>query len=362
MNLAATPDSMARSAGGSRAAQPCSVRMLSDSDLQRWDDFVYGAPHATFFHRSGWKSVIEKAFGHRTYFLLAEAEGAIRGVLPLAEIKSPWFGHSLMSLPFCVYGGIVADSEGARTALDNAAQALARERGVDFLEYRNLRVTHPEWEQRDLYVTFRKELLRDDEENLQAIPRKQRAMVRKGIQAGLAAEVDVGIERFFSAYSDSLHRLGTPVFSKRYFRLLREEFGSDCDVLTIVKDKEVIASVLSFYFRDEILPYYGGGVSKARDLAGNDFMYWELMRHATRRGCRVFDFGRSKRGTGSFGFKKNWGFEPLPLAYEYQLHRAEAVPEHSPLNPKYALLIKLWRRMPRAFANHVGPHIIKQLG
>ena len=45
-------------------------------------------------------------------------------------------------------------------------------------------------------------------------------------------------------------------------------------------------------------------------------MYWELMRRACERGLKVFDFGRSKRGTGSFDFKKNWGFEATPLVYE----------------------------------------------
>jgi lipid II:glycine glycyltransferase (peptidoglycan interpeptide bridge formation enzyme) len=97
-------------------------------------------------------------------------------------------------------------------------------------------------------------------------------------------------------------------------------------------------------------------------LAGNDFMYWELMRRACERGYRVFDFGRSKRDTGSYSFKKNWGFEPQPLFYEYQLHRKKSIPEHNPLNPKYQLFIKAWRKLPLPIANLIGPHIVKDLG
>ena len=339
-----------------------SVRELQASGVSRWDEFVTGCSEATFFHRAGWKSAIEQVFGHRTYFLYAEAGGRIEGILPLAEMRSLLFGHTLVSLPFCVYGGIAAQSERARRALDQAARALAERLAVDHLEYRHLAPRHPDWVHKDLYVTFRKEIDPDVERNLLAIPRKQRAMVRKGIKAGLKGEIDEGVERFFPAYAASVRRLGTPVFSRRYFQVLRDVFGRDCDVLTVTQDRRVVASVLSFYFRDEVLPYYGGGTDEAREVAGNDFMYWELMRRACERGIRVFDYGRSKRGTGSFDFKKNWGFEPQPLHYEYLLIKGKRVPEHNPLNPKYSLFIKLWQRLPLSLANLIGPHIVKGLG
>lgn len=338
------------------------VRAMTPGDSARWDRFVFGCPAATFFHRAGWKEVIERAFGHRTHFLLAEENGAIQGVLPLAEIDSRLFGHSLSSLPFCVYGGIIASTEPARQALDLAAQRLAASRNVDFLEYRNMAPFHTDWPSKDLYVTFRKEIDPDLEQNMLAIPRKQRAMVRKGIKAGLVSEIDDGVERFFSVFADNVHRHGTPALPKRYFALLKEIFGSDCEVLTVVKDGQVLSSVLSFYFRDEVLPYYAGDTLDARDVAANDFKYWELMRRACERGIKVFDYGRSKRGTGPFDFKKNWGFEPQPLCYEYQLHRAKAVPDTNPLNPKYRLFIKLWQHLPLSVANAIGPHIVRNLG
>lgn len=344
------------------SASPTVVRLMQPADAARWDAFVEQCPEATFFHRAGWKPVIERAFGHKTYFYLAESDGQIQGVLPLAQIKSRLFGHSLASLPFCVYGGIAAASDSARAALDKAAQQLAASLGVGHLEYRNTKPQHADWETKELYVTFRKEILPEEEANMLAIPKKQRAMVRKGIKAGLQSEIDPDVDRFFDAYSVSVHRLGTPVFSKKFFQILKETFGKDCEVLTIVKDGRTISSVLSFYFRDEVLPYYGGGKLEAREVAGNDFMYWELMRRACARGIKVFDFGRSKRGTGAFDFKKNWGFEPQPLHYEYQLHRATAMPDTNPLNPKYQLFIKMWQRMPIWLANTIGPHIVKNLG
>src|SRR5512139_1712374 len=195
-----------------------SVRPLEASEAERWDAYVQARPDATFFHRAGWKRVIEDAFGHRTHFLLAESAGEIVGVLPLAEIRSRLFGHSLGSLPFCAYGGILADHHAAWRALDAAAQALASQLRVGALEYRNQAPRHDRWPTKDLYVTFKKAIEPEIEANMNAIPRKQRAMVRKGIKAGLVGEIDADTTRFFQAYSASVHRLGTPVFSRRFFR------------------------------------------------------------------------------------------------------------------------------------------------
>lgn len=358
--LTANPAAMTLPAS---APAQISLKLLQPQDYARWDAFVVQCPDATFFHRAGWQPVIEKAFGHRTWFYYAEAHGEILGVLPLAEIKSRLFGHSLVALPFCVYGGVAAISAEAKSLLSQAAQALAKTLKVGHLEYRSITPQEKDWHSKELYVTFRKAIDPDEETNMLAIPRKQRAMVRKGIKAGLVSEIDQEIDRFFYAYSTSVHRLGTPVFSKKFFHLLKQTFGDDCEIMTIVSPQgTTVASVMSFYFRDEVLPYYGGGTHEARDVAGNDFMYWELMRRACARSYKVFDFGRSKLGTGAFDFKKNWGFEPQALHYEYQLHSAASLPDNNPLNPKYQLFIKMWQKMPLALANLIGPHIVKNLG
>ncbi|MEO8837419.1 MAG: FemAB family XrtA/PEP-CTERM system-associated protein, partial [Herbaspirillum sp.] len=241
------------------APQPVpTVKLMQSSDMERWDNFVLTCPDATFFHRAGWQTVIERAFGHKTWFMYAETNGNIEGVLCLAEINSVLFGHSLISLPFCVYGGIAAVNEQSRAVLNRRAQELADELKVGHLEYRNMMPRHPDWKSKDLYVTFRKEILPSVDENMNAIPRKQRAMVRKGIKHGLQSSLDDHLDRFFTAYSTSVHRLGTPVFSKKYFQLLKQTFGKDCEIQTITNEDRIIASVMSFYFRDEVIPYYGG--------------------------------------------------------------------------------------------------------
>ena len=338
--------------------------LAGDAETARsWDAFVMSCPQATFFHRAGWQKIVGEVFRHDTYFLYAELGGQITGVLPLAHVNSLLFGNSLVGLPFAVYGGVAATTPQAADALEAEAQAIARRLGVEHLELRNMDQRHADWPTQDLYVTFRKEILPQEDANMLAIPRKQRAMVRKGIKNGLASEIDDNVDRFFALYADNVHRHGTPALPKSYFRALQAEFGADCQVLTVTgPDGRLLSSVLSFYFRDEVLPYYAGDDESARDLAANDFKYWELMRRSCARGLKLFDYGRSKQGTGSFAFKKNWGFVPTPLHYEYCLYKRDAIPQNNPSNAKYRLLIETWRRMPIAMANWLGPFIVRSLG
>jgi FemAB-related protein (PEP-CTERM system-associated) len=297
--------------------------------VARWDAFVLAQPQATFFHRAGWQTVIRDVFRHDTYFLYADSGGEIQGVLPLAHVNS----------------------------------RLAVELGTDHLELRHIERRHTDWPVQELYVTFRKAILPKEEDNMLAIPRKQRAMVRKGIKNGLTSHIDPSVDRFFALYADNVHRHGTPAMPKRYFQTLLKTFGADAEVLTVCSaEGRPLSSVLSFYFRDEVLPYYAGDDEAARDLAANDFKYWELMRLACARGLKVFDYGRSKEGTGPYAFKKNWGFEPTPLNYEYRLYKRESIPQNNPANAKYKLLIATWRRLPIGVANWLGPFIVRNLG
>lgn len=343
------------------------VRTLDDASEAAWDRFVEATPQGTFFHRAGWAKVIETAFGHATHFSFTERDGAITGVLPLGRVKTMLFGDSLISVPFCVYGGPLAADGESEAALIAHAESLLVRTGANALEFRQRDIGTDtileNWTERpDLYVTFRKAIDGDHERNMKAIPRKQRAMVRKGIQNGLTSVANRNSDVLHGIYAESVRNLGTPVFSRRYFRILMDVFGDAADVVTILDQDAPIASVMNFYFRNEVLPYYGGGSFAARGRAGNDFLYWETMRRGADRGCRLFDFGRSKLGTGSFSFKHNWGFEPEPLRYRFRLKPGQSIPDHNPLNPKYRAFIAAWKKLPLPVANAIGPFIVRGLG
>jgi FemAB-related protein (PEP-CTERM system-associated) len=343
---------------------------LDAESAPAWDRFVAASPMATFMHRAAWPGLIAKTFGHRDRSILATQDGAVVGVLPLVETRTRLFGHLLSSLPFCVYGGpITASAEAGRALLDEAA-VLLKASGAAALELRNMDRLPDEWfddpqlwpEREGLYATFRKPIAADDETNLKAIPRKQRAVVRKGIARGLSARVGQDVATLHRIYSESVRNLGTPVFPRKWFAALVNAFPDSSDVVVIRDGETPVAGVLNFYWRDEVLPYYGGGTAAARECHANDFLYWATIQHATRRGARLFDFGRSKFGTGAFAFKKNWGFEPKPLAYRFLLREGSTIPEQNPLNPKYRLMIALWKRLPLPVAGVLGPRLIRGLG
>jgi FemAB-related protein (PEP-CTERM system-associated) len=346
-------------------AGPEIVKRLEDTPAadRRWDAFVEGAPEATFFHRAGWRRVIEKSFGHRTHYFQAERSTGIAGVLPLTEIRSVLFGHSLIANAFCVSGGPIALDEPARGALNASARELFHKTGARYLEYRGAAKPKPEWQTRDdLYASFSGPLPEDEAENLKRIPRKQRAVVRKAIDSNLTWRVGHDIDALYDLYAISVRNLGTPVFPKRYFQNLVATFAPACDVLTVSHDNVPVASVMNFYFRDRVMPFYTGSVPQARKLGAYVLMYWRLMRHAAARGCRIFDFGRSKVGTGPYEFKKNWGFTPVPIVHHFLTRDGTPMPDINPLNPKYRMMIATWKRLPLAVANRLGPIIVRNIG
>jgi len=343
------------------------VRALDDASAGAWDAFVRASPEATFFHLSAWARVIREAFRHATHYALAEQDGAVVGVLPLARMRTRLFGDSLSSTPFCVYGGPVAATPEAAAALEAHAIELQRRLGAPVLEFRRRAAPDPGWQERDpLYFTFRKpiRITGDDAKDQAAnIPRKQRAEVRKAVKAGLSSVSDSDTDRLHRVYAESVRNLGSPVFPRRYFRLLADAFPGEHDVTTVLREGRPVAAVLNFHFRDEVLPYYGGGTREARAVSANDFLYWEVMRRAgAERGATLFDFGRSKTGTGAFAYKRNWGFEPERLHYCYRLAPGARIPENNPNNPRYRLVIAAWKRLPLPVANLVGPPLVRGLG
>jgi FemAB-related protein (PEP-CTERM system-associated) len=330
---------------------------------EEWDAFVEASPRGTFFHLLGWRDVLHEAFGFRTHYLAAWREGRLAGVLPLCEVPSGLRGRCLLSLPFAIEAGVCAVDDAAQLALDGAAVALSEERGAAYLELRD-GLEGADFQVRGgTYYRFRRALHPTDEENLAAIPRKRRNMVRIGQRYGLVAAVeasDVGV--LHDLYARSMRRLGTPVFSRQYFQLLLRTFPGRCEILTVCSGTQPVAAVLSFLFRETIMPYYAGSRREYFRQAPNDFMYWELMRRARRCGLRQFDFGRSKKGAGAYDFKRHWGFDAEPLRYRVRTRTGSAFAEHTVNDRGVKLLRWGWSRLPLGLTKLLGPPLVRRFG
>ena len=333
----------------------------------RIDAWVRDQPQATPFHLPGWSIAVARACGHASHTLVAErADGSIAGLLPLTEIASALFGRALVSNGFAVGGGILSSEPAAVRQLGEAAWALAQELRCPTLELRGGPAEGPEWHREHAtYLGFVRTLAADDDAELLAIPRKQRAEVRKALAADLVVTIGAdaaAARRHYAVYAESVRNLGTPVFPARLFRAVLAEFGNAADILTVSAGGVAQASVLSLYFNGTVYPYWGGGTAAARALRANDRMYFALMSHARAKGCTRFDFGRSKVGTGPAAYKKNWGFHGAPLAYAKRVADGQVAREINPLDPRFAFKIAAWKRLPLWLANAVGPHIAKGLG
>jgi FemAB-related protein (PEP-CTERM system-associated) len=338
------------------------------AERRRIDAFLAGHPDATPFHSPTWLEAVARGTGNRALAVIAERRGEIVAYLPLSDVHSPIFGRVLASSGFAVDGGVLAQDDVDLDAIFAAAEELATRRSTLAIELRGgpLPGDRAGWRiKQDSHCGFVTVLADNDEAQLLAVPRKQRAEVRKS----LANPLDVTVGRatadrdaHYAVYAQSVRNLGTPVFPRALFDAVMDGFGEDADILTVNHEGAPVASVLSLYHRGAVMPYWGGGTRAARGLRANDRMYYELMLHARRRGCALFDFGRSKTGSGPYDFKRNWGFEPVPLTYASWTAPGESPRDADPTSAKHAMQIAVWQRLPLAVANRLGPWIARGLG
>ena len=344
--------------------QSVKVRAFQEQDSSAWDKFVANEASATFCHKSGWGRVIESVWKHPAYHLLAERGNEITGVLPLFHVKSRLFGSMLVSSPNAVYGGAVAIDQISAEALVVEAKKIAVKLQVDFLELRDAfenESVDPELHRKDLYFTFSHPISTDEDALMKTFPRDIRTMIRKGIKNELTAQLgrEELLDEFYEAYATSVHHLGTPVFPKKLFATFLCEFPNESDILLIRQGDKVAGGVLNFYFRDTVMPYYGGAYGEFYRAGINNYMYWALMQSAAARGYTRFDFGRSKNATGAFEFKRGWGMQMTALPYQFYLVKAQEMPNLNPTNPKYEMMINIWKKLPYSVTKIIGPALVK---
>lgn len=339
------------------------IELYNESGSQ-WDAYVDLHPNATNYHRYGWKEVIEKSFGHGTCYLAAyNGNGQIRGVLPLVHMKSRIFGNFLVSLPFFNYGGILCRDEETGEALFRAADAVLGEMGAGHVELRHVGHARQGLPTKEHKVTMILELQKDEETQWKALDAKVRNQVRKAEKSGLSTisgHLDL-LDGFYEVFSRNMRDLGTPVYGKSFFRNVLEAFPETTRIISVMMGKRTIASGILAWYRDTLEVPWASSISDFRDKCPNNLLYWEAMRFAIKNGTAKFDFGRSTPGEGTFRFKKQWGAQPVQLYWQYLLRDGEKMPELNPKNPKFEMAIKIWKRLPLALANFLGPRIVKNI-
>ncbi|HUE86405.1 MAG TPA: FemAB family XrtA/PEP-CTERM system-associated protein [Vicinamibacterales bacterium] len=327
------------------------------------DAYVAGHPQGSSYHRPAWLDVIRSAFGHETTYLAAECAGRVAGVLPLVFFDSRLFGRFTVSVPFVNYGGVLADDLETERALLDAAIERTRQAGGTHLELRHTRQHFAHLTPRHHKVAMELLLQTSVDAQWDRIDRKLRNQVRKAEKSGLDG-VDGGGEclaSFYDVFAENMRDLGTPVYSPRFFREVLRTFPEQTRVFVVrLKGRPIAASIVHWH-GDVIQVPWASSLREFNPLCANVLLYWQMLRFAIGRRFRLFDFGRSTPGEGTYQFKKQWGAEARPLVWEYWTAPGQRVPELNPANPKFELAIRTWQRLPVRVANLVGPLVVRNI-
>lgn len=338
------------------------VTEIEKDNAVEWNEYVLRHPAASGYHLSGWRRVIEEVFGHETRYLMAKSpEGNAQGILPLVLLSSRLFGRFLVSMPFLNYGGVLSDNAEAKQALLDAAVDIGKQTGASHIELRHLEPTEIEWPCKRHKVSMRLDLPSEFEILWKEFSSKLRSQVRRAQKEGMGVQVggEEALDHFYGVFSRNMRDLGTPVYSRNFFKSILKHFPKEAHIAVVSLGKQPLAAGFLCNFRDTIEIVWASSDRRYNHLAPNMLLYSTVLEYACKEGFRRFDFGRSTPGSGTYRFKEQWGAKPVPLFWYYWMREESALPNISPSNAKFQLGIALWRKMPVTLTRWLGPSIVK---
>lgn len=339
------------------------VIVVSEKNSKEWDGFVAGRKLCVNYHRWAWKRVIEQAFGWKSFYLMTEWDGNVSGILPLTWLKSPLFGNLLCSLPFVSAAGLVTDTPEAAETLLTEAICTAKEVKAEYVELRHRGESPISWPGKMSKVTLECEVFPDTEENMRHLSTKMRTNVRRSLKLGLAAEFGRSelLDDFYEVFCLKMRELGTPVYARKFFAQILENFPNDSFICRVRHENKTVAAGFLTGWRGTMEVNWSAASPKAMNLRPNVFMFWRMLCFAGQKGYRIFDFGRSSIGSGTYEFKQQWNTQVVPLHWNYWTESGEKALELNPENPRYRTAIWAWQRLPVALTKWIGPPIARCL-
>ncbi len=355
------------------------IKVIENKDIEAWDEYVYTHPRATLYHLSGWKNVIQKTYGHKTFYLMAvKDDGAICGVLPLVHIKHFIFGNTLFSIPFFDLGGVLASNEESENALLIEAMRLARKLRAKNIELRHiepLSCLHSDMidnfdlcralQTRSHKVLMRLELPESSEELMKSFKAKLRSQVKKPIKEGLTAKIGGKefLDDFYKVFLINMRDLGSPVHSKRLMKNVLDEFPGKARIVTVYKENQVLACGFVIGFRNILENPWASALREYSHLSPNMLLYWTMLAYACDNDYAYFDFGRSSPDEGTYKFKAQWGATPTQLNW-HNIYLNNPPPQHAETSEKsrFDKAIEYWKKLPVSLTRIIGPMIRKHIG
>lgn len=344
------------------------IRHANNSDHEAWDNFVENHPKATPYHLIAWKTSIESAYGHKCYYLLAEKNACIIGILPLAHIKPPLLAGTLCSLPFCDLGGILTTNDEAIAPLTTQARLLAKEHSNNKLHLRHSLTPTERCDstEEDSQVTHEKvrmvlSLPETSAILLKSFKSKLRSQVKKSAKNGITYTQSTGtssLDAFYAVMQSNMRVLGSPVHSKEWFREILLNFKGKAYIGTVELNGDIIGAAVLLTVGQTVTVPWASTLAEFNKLSPNMGLYWGMLDFAANNNFKYFDFGRSSVNEGTYRFKKQWGATQVPLNWiDYDINGIIPTSPHNPAtsNRYRELIASIWAKLPRPITNLLGP-------
>lgn len=345
-------------------SQVIAIKPCADSDLHHAEAYVAGHPAASVWHRPGVSSFINRTYGHNTrYFCAYDDSGGIVGVFPLVQLNSRLFGNFLVSMPYFNYGGVLADNSDIAQQLIEEGEHWRQKLGAGHLEMRFCQDNELRLPQRTDKVTFWLPLPSGIEDLWDSFQPKLRAQIRRGEREmnGFTIGGPELLDEFYQVFANNMRDLGTPVYGKDFFRNLLETLDGKAWLVVARIDGQAVGCAFLTGYQGRMEIPWASTLRKYNHTSINMIMYWRVLEFAIQQRYEVFDFGRCSQDAGTYRFKQQWGAQPLTLHWDYLLPEGKALPALNPNNPKFRLLIAVWRRLPVWVTTLFGPYIVKAL-
>lgn len=338
------------------------VSMLTTDHHNDWDEYVC-KKQASIYHYSRWSQLIKMVFGHESHYLMAVENEKVVGIFPLVQLKSLLFGNFMISMPYFNYGGVVADTQKITNSLISSAHELSDALGCSHIEMRFDSEQKIELPSRTDKISMLLDLPDDPDELWQNLGSKIRAQVKRPIREGV--EFLTGgqelLDDFYYVFSTNMRDLGTPVYSKQFFREMLSSFSENTFIAIVRLNGETVGGGFLIGDNGKLEIPWASTLRKVNRLSVNMFLYWNILKIAMEKNYKVFDFGRSSKDAGTLRFKKQWGGYEKQLYWYYDLTEGMEMPTLNLDNKKFGSAIMMWKKMPVALTNLMGPAIVKNL-
>ncbi len=281
----------------------------------------------TFYPHERWVMGLARSFRFEPVFLAATEAGSLVGGLPLLRVPGLLGPARLVSLPFSYAAGPLAPSPDAAHALLEEATRLAGERGVRRVE---IKQANPPWGAASGFVrnvhyhAYRLDTSGSEDEILKRLHKSstQRG-IRKAEKSGVLVRSGTSRDDWLEMallQERTSHRHGVPAPPRGFFLVLckaLQQAGLTELYIAEVPERGVAAAIVVWKGPREWIYAFGASRDELLEYRPNHALLWRAIRDAAAAGV-VFDFGRAApEQEGLVVFKRRWGGEPVPLAYDY---------------------------------------------